>query len=78
MLMLSRKTNESIRIGDDIRVIITRIGRGRVQVAVDAPREVRIRREELPEALDTFTLASTDAAVQHLPTSEAIDLFVVG
>ncbi|MGC3970832.1 MAG: carbon storage regulator [Pirellulales bacterium] len=61
MLMLSRKTNESILIGDDIRVVITRIGRGRVQVAIDAPRDVRIRREELPASLDTFTLASAVA-----------------
>lgn len=50
MLMLSRKTNEAIMIGDDIRVTITHIGRGRVQIAVDAPREVRVRRQELVTA----------------------------
>lgn len=47
MLMLSRKTNEAIVIGDDICVTITHIGRGRVQIAVEAPREVRVRRREL-------------------------------
>lgn len=60
MLMLSRKTNESIVIGDNIRVTVARIGRGRVQLAIDAPREVAIRREELaPRDLRSRVLRDT-------------------
>ncbi|TWU43000.1 hypothetical protein Q31b_20350 [Novipirellula aureliae] len=49
MLILSRKETESIRIGNDIVVIVTRIGRGRVKIGIDAPRETPIRRAELVE-----------------------------
>ena len=47
MLVLSRKDGESIRIGDDILVRISEIRGGRVKIAIDAPRDVRVRRSEL-------------------------------
>jgi carbon storage regulator len=47
MLILSRKVGESIRIGDDVVVTVTRVGGGKVRVAIEAPPQVSIRREEL-------------------------------
>ena len=47
MLILSRKVGESIRIGDDVVVTVTRVGGGKVRVAIAAPPQVSIRREEL-------------------------------
>jgi len=47
MLVLSRKAGESIQIGDDIVVTITRIQGNRIQIGIDAPRDVSIRRSEL-------------------------------
>ena len=47
MLVLSRKVGESICIGDDVVLTITRVGGGKVRVAIDAPPHVNIRREEL-------------------------------
>jgi carbon storage regulator len=47
MLVLSRKENEEILIGDNIRVVISRVAGDRVSIAIDAPREVSIRRGEL-------------------------------
>lgn len=47
MLVLARKVGESIRIGDDVVLTVQHIGRGRVQLGIDAPRQVVIRREEL-------------------------------
>lgn len=63
MLILSRKMHESIRIGDDITVTIVRLGRGRVQVGIDAPDDVRIRREEIPAELDVFASLSDLASL---------------
>ena len=47
MLVLSRKVQEAIRIDDDIRIVIVRCGQGKVRLAIDAPDQVIILREEL-------------------------------
>ncbi|WP_442509345.1 carbon storage regulator [Novipirellula sp. SH528] len=47
MLVLSRKSGESIRLGDDIVLTVTRAKGNRVQLAIEAPRDVPIRRAEL-------------------------------
>lgn len=47
MLVLTRKTNETIRIGTDITITLTRIRGNQVQIGIEAPRDVNIRRGEL-------------------------------
>ena len=47
MLVLSRKTGEKIRIGDNVTVTIVRIGPNNVRLGIDAPRDLNIIREEL-------------------------------
>ena len=47
MLVLSRKTDESILIDGRIVVTIVQIEGGRVRLGITAPREVAIRRSEL-------------------------------
>ena len=47
MLALSRLPGQAVLIGDSIKVIVTRIDRGKVRLAFDAPRDVPIWREEL-------------------------------
>ena len=49
MLVLSRKTDESIHIGSDIVVKVSSIAGNRVKLAIEAPRDVPIRRSELQE-----------------------------
>ena len=51
MLVLSRKAQESIIIGDDIVVTIVDIGRGRVQVGIRAPSSVPVYRQEIIERM---------------------------
>lgn len=48
MLVLSRKTSEVLWIGDQISVMIIRIGPGSVRLGIEAPKSMPIRREELP------------------------------
>lgn len=50
MLVLRRKKNESILIGDNIRIMILETAGDGVRLAIDAPRSVSILREELSSA----------------------------
>jgi len=46
MLVLTRKSQQQVIIGDDIRLIVLDIRGGRVKVGLTAPDEVDIRRKE--------------------------------
>ena len=48
MLVLTRKVDESICIGDNIVITVTKISGDRVSIGIAAPSEVGIRRAELP------------------------------
>lgn len=47
MLVLSRKTNETIKIGDDIEIRILEVKGDTVRIGVEAPKSVDILRGEL-------------------------------
>lgn len=46
MLVLARKANESITVGD-IKITVTRIGETRVRIGIDAPKDLPVIRTEL-------------------------------
>lgn len=53
MLVLTRKKDQTIEIGDDVVVRVLRVKEdGTVQLGIDAPRSVNIRRGELPRNQD--------------------------
>lgn len=47
MLVLSRKIGEKILVGDNIQVTILEARGNRIRVGIEAPRNVRIQREEV-------------------------------
>ncbi len=47
MLVLTRKPNQAIVIGDDIRIVIVSIDRDQVRVGIEAPRDVSVHRSEI-------------------------------
>ena len=50
MLVLRRKKNESILIGNDIRITILECASDGIRIAIDAPKQISIIREELSQA----------------------------
>jgi carbon storage regulator len=67
MLVLSRKTNETINIGNDITVTVLSVRGGKVRLGLDAPQEVPIMRSELqePPYSDEFELWAQDPKESH-------------
>lgn len=51
MLVLSRHRNESIIIGDNITVTVVDIRGDKVRLAIEAPRNVSVHRQEVYEAI---------------------------
>lgn len=58
MLALTRKAGESIVIGTNIRVQIVAIHGKQVKIAIDAPRDISIRRSELAELPNPHSFVS--------------------
>lgn len=52
MLVLSRKSGEIINIGDNIKIVIVRIGPNVVRIGIEAPHDVSIHRKEVLDAID--------------------------
>jgi len=61
VLVLTRRQGESIRIGSDVRVTIVASSGGQVRIAIDAPTEVGILREELFERVAAANLEAASA-----------------
>lgn len=70
MLILQRKTGESLSIGEDVLVTVVSIEGSRVRLAISAPSEVSILRSELLDA----KLANQDSAVEESAPTELLGL----
>ncbi|MBS2970671.1 carbon storage regulator CsrA [Metabacillus sp. KIGAM252] len=47
MLVLTRKLNEAIRIGEDIEITVVSIQDGQVKLGINAPKNIDIHRKEI-------------------------------
>ena len=56
MLVLSRKQNERIRVGDSVVVTVVRVSGDKVRIGIEAPPTVRVLRDELEETLGDVTM----------------------
>ncbi|MNP78139.1 Carbon storage regulator [compost metagenome] len=51
MLILTRKTGESINIGNDITVTVLGVSGQQVRIGISAPKEVPVHREEITQRI---------------------------
>lgn len=72
MLVLSRKVDEVIRIGNDVRVTIVKIKGDSARLGFEAPSNVPIYREEVYQAIlrDKEAKDATGHAASRLSTSK--------
>ncbi|MDR1909609.1 MAG: carbon storage regulator CsrA, partial [Spirochaetaceae bacterium] len=70
MLILSRKINQKIMIGDDISVSIIDIRGDQVRLGVSAPKDVKVFRQEIFDAI----LEENRAAAESAPVFPDLDL----
>lgn len=68
MLILARKLNERIIIGDDIEVSVVEIKGDQVKLGISAPREVKVYRHEVYQAIQEENRAASTST--NLPVIE--------
>ncbi len=51
MLVLSRDFDESIMIGDDIKVTVVEVRGNKVRLGIEAPKEIPVHRQEVYDAI---------------------------
>jgi carbon storage regulator len=61
MLILSRKVNEKIMIGDDISISIIDVRGDQVRLGVEAPRSVKVFRQEVFDAIKAENRAAAES-----------------
>lgn len=61
MLILSRKLGESVTIGNDILVKVVAVSGNQVRLGIEAPREIRVLREEIFNAMQEENRAAAAA-----------------
>ena len=58
MLVLSRKEDEKIQIGDNIFIQVVRISGDKVKLGIEAPRDVPVHRIEIAKEIEAVRMAN--------------------
>lgn len=51
MLVISRNLNETINIGEDVKIVVLSVRGNRVRIGIDAPKEIPVHRQEVFEKI---------------------------
>ena len=64
MLILTRKKDESLRIGDDIVITVVSVSGGHVRLGIEAPRDLSVHRSEIYEKIANAALAEAESSAE--------------
>jgi len=71
MLILSRRPGESLTIGDNIVVTVVSINGNQIRLGIEAPREIRVLRDEIYKALRAENQAAANTQEQRRRMEDA-------
>lgn len=66
MLVLSRKINQSIVIGDNIEIMLVDIRGDQIKLGINAPKSVKIFRKEVYEEVKSENLEASKSTIEEL------------
>jgi carbon storage regulator len=66
MLVLSRKKDQSIMIGDDIEITVLGIEGDQIKLGINAPRSVEIQRKEIYIAIKEENSSAANTSIDLL------------
>jgi carbon storage regulator len=72
MLILSRRPGERLTIGDNITVTVVSINGNQIRLGIDAPREVRVLRDEIYKAIRNENQAAANSGQQKRRMENAL------
>ncbi len=78
MLVLARRLNESIMIGDDIEVVIIDIKGDQVKLGIRAPKRVTVHRKEIYDEIRKENIAAMDSKLKPEELREISEIFKKG
>ncbi len=72
MLVLSRKVNQSIMVGDNVRVVVVAVDRDQVKLGIEAPREIAVHRSEIYEEIQRSNRSAAAAGTPAGPAAPVV------
>ena len=72
MLVLTRKTGEKIKIGENIYVSVLEISKSGVRIGIEAPKEVSILRHEVYERIQEENVKAAEKALKGIDQAVSI------
>ncbi len=68
MLVLTRKINQSIVIGDDVEVVVLEVRGEQVRLGIKAPKTVAVHRKEIYDQIQEENKAASGVRQEDIPT----------
>lgn len=71
MLILTRRANEAIKIGDNVTISVLAIRGNQVRLGIEAPREVSVHRQEIFDRIQAEKNSDEEGSVESLEDDPA-------